>query len=147
MLSFKLQFSAANTSSHVWGDGRMEERRNGLRWFSPPLCLQNVSNYLHLPPTNLKKPSRAFLSSYPLRCKNYPNSTLSHLSCKPARLDDSHRLFFSRVSSPRSSSERKWELKKQEKRGERTSDWDVGKSDETWDVFHATTCHIFVYKR
>lgn len=91
LLSLKLQLSATNTSSHhVWRDGRMEEMRSSPRWFSPPLRLQNVSNYLHLPPTNLCKPSRAFISQYPPWCKNYPNSTPSHLSCKPPRLDDIH---------------------------------------------------------
>lgn len=59
------------------GMGRIYERRSGLRWFRPLLRLQNVSNYLHLPPTNLCEPSGAFHSSHHPRCRNYPNAALS----------------------------------------------------------------------
>lgn len=112
----------------------MEKRRCGLRWFSPPLCLQNVSNYLHLPPTNLRKPNRAFLPLYPPQCPNYSNSTLSHLSCKALRLDDNHPLFLflSRVSSPRLS-DRKWELKKKTGK-ERSKDERLRCRKEWWNL-------------
>ena len=95
--SFKLQFSAANTSSHRKCEGMEGWRRREAafhRIFGLPLRFQNVSNYLHLPPTSLWKPTTAFLSSYHPQWrreeKNYASSTLSHLSCKPPRLDDIH---------------------------------------------------------
>lgn len=92
LLSFKRWFSAANSTSYHMCEGMEGWRRGRVASddSAPPLRLQNVSNYLHLPPTNFCKPSRAFLSPYPPRCKNHPNPTLSHLSCEPPRLDDPH---------------------------------------------------------
>lgn len=46
-----------------------------------------ISIYPPQASANLPQP---FLSSYPQQCKNYASSTLSHLSCKPPRLDDIH---------------------------------------------------------
>lgn len=121
-----------------WKDGGEEERPPMIQ---PPFCASEMSLIISIYPprtsANLAEPP---LSPYPRRCENYPDSTLSRLGCKPPRLDK-------HPPTPPISSERKWELKKQERSGAATSAWDVGKSDETRDVFHATTCHIFVYKR
>lgn len=117
---------------------------------APPLRLQKSLIISIYPPQIPVGLAEASFPLYPPQWRNYPNPAISHPNCKTAHLDNTQPpTFFFRISSPCISAEQGKikKKKKQEKIGVRMSTRDVGKGDETWDVFHAMARRIFVYKR